>query len=476
MSQKRIFISADHGLSVIYFLQSDVVPCLIQAGVEVVLLTDEALIDDIQTRFGQPGLIIESLRLKECQTYYKSEQNSIQWWLDFLRRAGASNKINLQAVDSYIQQVYSEAHARRKMFFPLMNGVCEVLRYSKTARKNLVKLQAHFTPQIYKDLLEKYKPHLVLSSTPGWRYDRYILRQAAAYGIQTASVIIGWDNTSSYSLPGAQVEKITCWSEIQKDELVLGSDWSPQRVHIGGIPSYDGYFKRSWVIPKEQYYRMHGLDENRALIAHACSFVSFSPNIQNIQALAALVANDELAKPAQLLIRLHPNHFMQVERFVAERKDILQLAKEFKHVHVVHPKPLGGGGSFGYYSGEDMPEKSSMMAHADVFTTVYSTMLVEAAIHDKPVLSVCIDSKEGWKGKFTLPLSKIGGWPTHSRYLEAKAGKLAQNTEELKKALNESLENPNIQQQQRKSFVQQECTYTNGTAGKRTAEIILSWL
>ena len=42
---KRIFISADHGLAVVYFLQSDVVASMLEAGVEVVLLTDDSLVD-----------------------------------------------------------------------------------------------------------------------------------------------------------------------------------------------------------------------------------------------------------------------------------------------------------------------------------------------------------------------------------------------------------------------------------------------
>ena len=44
---KRVFISADHGLAVVYFLQSDVVPTLLKAGIEVILLTDDGLINQI---------------------------------------------------------------------------------------------------------------------------------------------------------------------------------------------------------------------------------------------------------------------------------------------------------------------------------------------------------------------------------------------------------------------------------------------
>lgn len=467
MTTKRAFICADHGLAIVYFLQSDVIPHMLQAGIEVVLLTDAALKTQIEKRFGQPGLIVEDLRLSQARRYFQEESSSIQWWLDFLRRAGASNRINLQAVDSHINQVEAEAEGRRRMLFPAMRGVVKVLRHSAPARRQLMRIQQRYTPAIYRDLFERYQPSLVIASTPGWRYDRYILREAAARGIQTAAAIVGWDNTSSYSLPGAHVDWINCWSEIQKEELVQGSDWDPARVHIGGIPSYDGYFERRWVMPRQEYFDFHNLDARRKLISFACSFVSFSPNIQDIQALADLVSSDSLVEPAQLLVRLHPNHFMNVKRFIEEREQIRRMAQEMPYVHVVEPAPLGG--ELGYYSGEDMPEKSSMMAHSDVFTTVYSTMVVEAAAHDRPVLSVCIDSPIGWPGKYTLPLSKIGGWPTHSRFINSGAGKVAHSREELRRELNSYLEQPLAHTEERRKFIQQECTYTDGSSGRQTA-------
>ena len=471
---KKVFISADHGLAIVYFLQSDVIPALLEAGVQVVLLTDENLKDHIQRSFGCPGLTIEDLRMKQARLYFQRDHNSLQWWLDFLRRAGASNRINLQAVDSYLRQVEDEAHRRRKMLFPLMRGVVGLMRRSRAARQALVRRQFRFNPNLYRDLFGLHKPDLVIASTPGWRLDRYILREAAARGVPTAAAIVGWDNTSSYSLPGAPVGQVTCWSDIQKEELVLGSDWAPERVNIAGIPSYDGYFRKQWLMPRHEYFALHGLDPSRKLIAYACSFISFSPNIQNIEALARLVHSDALIQPSQLLVRLHPNHFMDVPRFIGEREQIRKLARELPHVHVVEPVPLGG--ELGYYSGEDMPEKSSMMAYADIFTTVYSTMVVEASTHGCPVVSICIDSPVGWPRKFTLPLSKIGGWPTHSRFRESGAGRVALDETQLVETLNYYLANPQADRAARQRFIQNECTYTDGSAGKRTAEYFLSLL
>jgi len=472
----RIFISADHGLAVIYFLQTDLLPTLLNAGVEVVLLTDDTLIEGINARFGRPGLIVEGLRFQQCRAYYNNEKPAMQYWLDFLRRAGGSYRINLGAVEAYREQVKFEAEGMRKRVFPVMESALHLVRSSKWARKTLVDLQSRFTPNIYGDLFARYTPAMVIAATPGWRLDRYLLREAAARGIPNAAVIVGWDNPSSYNVPGARMDFATCWSQIQKDELVLGSDWSPAHVNIGGIPSYDGYFNKTWQMPRADYFRLHGLDPNRKLIAYAASFITFSPNLQNIEALARLVTGDELAEPSQLLVRLHPNHFNDVPRFAEERERVRQFVQEFPHVYLIEPVPLGG--ELGYYSGEDMDEKSSMMAHADVFTTVYSTMVVEAACHGTPVVAVTIDHEYGWKekDKFYLPLTEIGHWPTHDRFRRSGAGQVATTPAELSDVLNHYLTHPNPDALARAKFLADEVTFTDGQAAKRTGEYLVSLL
>jgi len=193
-----------------------------------------------------------------------------------------------------------------------------------------------------------------------------------------------------------------------------------------------------------------------------------------VEALAQLVSSDQLAKPAQLLIRLHPTHFMDVPHYKDEQEKIQALAAENPNVHVV--EPVSFGGEMGHYSGEDMPEKSSMMAYSDVMVTVYSTMVVEASLHGTPVVSLCLDAPEGWPGKFTLPLSQIGSWPTHQRYRDSGAGREATDVISLKQALDYYLESPQADQGARQDFLRRECTYLDGSAGKHTANFLLSIL
>ena len=117
-----------------------------------------------------------------------------------------------------------------------------------------------------------------------------------------------------------------------------------------------------------------------------------------------------------------------------------------------------------------------MMAHADVFLTVYSTMVVEAAIHDRPIVSVCIDADRGWDRprKFSLRLTEIGNWPTHQRFRAAGAGEVAETAGSLAQAINRALDDPAAARDARRSFIEREVTFTDGQAAQRTAEFVLS--
>ncbi len=477
---KKIFVSADHGMAIIYFLQSDVVPTLLAAGVEVVVLTDDEIKGQIAKRFARPGLTIEGLRLDKAREYANHFKPRMQWILAYLRRVGGSWRMNTEAMDSHIWEVWVENSWKFHLgvWTPSALAIL-LLRTFSFARRLLVRMQNRFitSPNLYGDLFERYQPELVIASTAGWRLDRYLLREAHQRGISTMAAIVGWDNPSSYAIPGAPMDYATCWSLLQREELVLGSDWKPEHVNVSGMPSYDGYIRRKWLLPKDQYFKLHGLDPERKLISYASSFVHFAPNYPNIEALARLVSSDALCAPAQLLVRLHPSHFQDKPKmFAEERERIHALEAKYSHVHVVKPIPLGG--SLGYYSGEDMDEKSSMMAHSDVVVTVFSTMLVETAVHNTPMVAAVIDEPGGWNHpkKYSLSLRAIGNWPTHKRFRESGAGRVANDEKQLADAINMYLMNPEIDSAERRQFSEREITFTDGSAGRKTAEYILKVL
>ncbi len=472
-----VFIAIDHGIGMAYFLNTDLLRILLDHSVRIVLLVQDEMIETLKNQFSnERNIIVESLRLKDAIQYFTRYHGSLQANLDYIRRTSLGHKVLLTYVDTHRQRKEYEAESyRRKLALILMRPLIYILRYSKIARFFFRKtLNLLFTPKLYSDLFDKYHPDLVISDTAGWRLDQFLLRQAHRKKIRTSTVVIGWDNPSSQGLPGAEVDDIVVWSEIHKKEAVDGMDWRPGKIHVCGMPLYDGYISGKWLIGRGEYNNLHSLDPTRKVISFAATALSISPNFHIIEMLAEVINSGELVEPSQLLIRLHPNHFKSQPHYQEERKAILALAEQTPNVHVVEPREVLEG--MERYSGEDYSEKASMLKYSDVLVTVYSTMVVEAALHDTPFISACINTETGWEKNYWIPLSEVPDWPTARRVVRSDAGKTIFTRADLVLALNAYLKEKTLHAKERKDFTVQELTYISGESTSHTAETILSLL
>lgn len=474
---KTVLVALDHGLAIAYMLYTDLAKILTERGVCLVLLVQDELLPKMRSDFENlPNAVFESLREAQLVNYQRRHHPRLQELFEYIRGASASPRIPLTYVDTHRRRKLTEARGRWKLALQLTQPLIFVLRYSRLARKVFMWMQNKLlTPNIYGDLFEKYKPDLALSSTCGWRIDRYFLREANRHHVPTGVFTLGWDNPSANGLPGAYVDYVNVWSKVHEWELNAGIDWPLDRIHIGGMPLYDNYFSKKWIMPRQEYFKLHDLDPNKRLLAYVATALSITPNLHLIELLAKIVSDGSLKTPSQLLIRLHPNHFRDVERYAREREAIYELAKRYPDIHVVAPRPLAG--TVLRYSGEDFEEKASMLAHCDVMISIYSTMVLEAAIYDKPVVSACIDTPEGWPENFWIPLSEIPDWPTAKRVNECGAARTAFTQEDMIAHLNAYLSDPALDSAGRRKFIEQELTYLKaGEATERTADYLLSIL
>lgn len=470
---KTIFILLDHGLAHAYFFETDLARQLSEGGLRLVFLVPENMQTLLQQKYPGQNLVFESMREIEIAAYRKKHSEGLQELYEYVRRVGMSGRGPLSYVETAKRRKEFEARGRRRWTLLLLRPFIELMRLSKAVRNAFRRhFQARFAPDLYDDLFDHYQPDLVVSNMAGWRMDQYLLREANRRGIRTAVVIVGWDNPSSQGLPGADIDHYNVWSEIQKQELVTSSDVPPERIHIGGMPLFDSYISRKWVIPRQEYFEMHGLDPAKKLVAFAATGLNFSPNSHIIQSLADLVSNQQLGQPCQLLIRLHPNHFKNVPRYKREAEAIYELTRKYPHIHIVEPREMPG--DLERYAGEDYPEKASMMAHCDVLVTLYSTMVVEVAIQDKPVVNACLPTEEGYGEDFWVPILEVPTFPTSKRVNASGAGRLATSKDELKRTLSAYLLDPTLDAEGRQQFLLQELTYLNGEATTRTANFLQS--
>lgn len=472
---KTIFACLDTGLALAYFFETDLAKTLVSDDVRLVVLVREVQLQNAREKYAQPHVVFESMRDREAEKYRKTRRSRFQYWAEHVRRASVSSKIPLTYVDTHRKRGEMHAKGNSRFSYQALRSLIFLLRHSKYARNLFVSaLHKLFTTDLYGDLFEKYAPDLVISNTAGWRLDQFLLREARRRGIKSALVVAGWDNPSSQGLPGARLDHACVWSQVHKWELSAGVDWPVENIFIGGMPLYDGYISGKWLMPREKYFELHHLDPEKRLVSFVATALGISPNIHLIEMLADMVGRQMLDEPVQLLIRLHPNHFKPKEHYLQEAKAIREIVGKYPHVHIVEPAEVPGG--MERYSGEDFPEKASMLAHSDVMVTIYSTMVVEAALHDTPFISACIDIPEGWKGRFSVPLHEVPSWPTAARVNKAGAGKLALTSEELRWQLNEYLTHPEMDAEQRRALVESELTYVHGEATGKTAEFLRSLL
>jgi len=164
---KHISLIADHGLSLIYFLQSDLLQHCSKAGVEVILFTDdEALPAKLHIDFSEPGCdLLMGIRAKACDSYLLSVgPPPIQRWLDLLRWVGwfQASQHNRKMDGNYHILTVGYYSSRQRYVLPFLRVLIWMMRRSKILRRFIVHTQQRYTPNIYADLFEKYQPDLVV--------------------------------------------------------------------------------------------------------------------------------------------------------------------------------------------------------------------------------------------------------------------------------------------------------------------------
>jgi len=473
---KTILLAIDHGLTLSYFLYTDLANQWLEKDIRLVFLVQEDLVPWFRKEFaGKDNLIFDTVREAQAEQYRRLYLPGLQGLMEYMRKSSASRRIPLTYVDTHRQRTEFAAQGRWKYYLRVSRPAIGLLRSSSLARKVFRWMQsALFTPAIYEDLLDQYQPDLLISGTAGWKIDRYLLREAKRRGIKTAMVIIGWDNPSAHGLQGANVDYANVWSDVHRWELSAGLDWPIKNIHVGGMPLYDNYINKKWLMPRQTYFAMHNLDPQMKLIVYVATALSISPNLHIVELLVDIVRQQKLAMPVQLLIRLHPNHFKSTPHYEQEREAIYLVAGQCPDVCVAAPTALAGGAP--KYSGTDFQEKASMLAYCDILVSIYSTMVLEAALHDKPIVSACIDTPEGWPGHFWIPLSQVPAWPTASRVNRAGASTTVFTPAQLIDALNAYLIQPSLHAEGRAQFAKQELTFLNGESTRETGDYILSLL
>jgi len=474
-ARRTVFVAVGQGFASRYLLRTDILRGLLESGARVVILTPNPDEEYLAQEFRGQDVVLEPLRDAE---YARYAGRRLPQLLRNLRWYAMNGAMDLHTVDvryAVFRRQRRGQGALRKAYNRAFDAGVALLRRSRRLRRGLLALEtALYTPAVHADLFARYRPsQLVVASVGVLQYDHLLMREARARGVKVVSVVLSWDNPSTKGMPGASPDAVVAWTDTMKDELVRYCDIPGPRVHVGGVAHFDAHFRREGVASRAELFQRFGLDPGRKLLFFALRSPNKYPwNPEIVERLARAIAEERFQRPCQLLVRLHPLNFSVREGRYRYEKDTaahLALRDRYPHVRYDVPETLSTRLPVDMPA-EEMAKLTSILAHADVLLSFFSTMMLEASIFDLPMVNVCLytHNEHLAKDDFT-----VVDFPHIRRVAATNGMRSAFDEDELVRHVNTYLADRTTDQEGRRRLREQECGPFPGAAGRRIARMIL---
>lgn len=488
-SSATVFLVVSQGYSVRYMLRTQILKTLVEAGLQVVILSPNGEDADFKATFEkncepsrQGGVRTEKLETGKYESYLNGSK--VQKLMRTIRLFVLNGDYDTRTADNYFTAFRQRAEKtgrpspwKARLFAP----VIALLKSSRILRGVFLGFEDRFfIPAFHERLFEKYKPALVVVTSLGnLDFDRYIMREGRRHGAKVASVILGMDNTSTKGFAGSKTDHVVAWTENMRRELIELHDMSPEKISVGGVAHFDYYFNDGSLWDKDTFCSHMGLDPAKKTIFFATKSPNSCPwSTEVIELVAGAIEQNYFGVPCQLLVRPHPIHWRQRGgKFVF--KEILDgyeyLRNKYPFVVFNDPKFDSKNISFDLDQSEFFILKSTL-THSDLMINMFSTLNIEASIFDLPAINICYN---GENRDADNPLHNLffDLEETHNQRVISSGGvKTIFSKDELLGAIGEYLKDPALDSGGRDKLRKAECGANQGRSGRAIAEQLIGIL
>jgi hypothetical protein len=468
---KTIFISAYRNVSIRYILYSNILNELKRNGFKIVIFLKDNDLVYYQKKINDDNIILEPVLFDEAYKLLRSGR--INLMLLLIRRCmsgGTKDFINTT------NDVYFYLHGRElskslksAIRFKFIKIVAKIGNKIRLVRKSLIFLESWLSPgNLYDKYFQKYNPTMLITSSIGYMIDPYFMRAAKRHGSKVVSIVHSWDNPTTKDYRGADPDHVIAWNGIMKKEINVFHDIPDNRIFVGGIAHWDFYFDGTFLPkPKDDFLQFHGLSKKRKILFYGTSGPkNFPRSFDVIEELLKKIKNGSFRDSVQLLVRLHPAYLVKekgdkgqvVERFQEKMTLFKERYKDLVVFNIPMMKFINDDIDMPV---EDMYNLADILHHADVMLTEYSTLMIEGAIFNLPIINVAVHQYRDTE----KPASYFETFTHIKRIIETGACKNAYNMGQLLELINYYLEDPSRDVSQRKQLVEQEVTANKGLAG-----------
>jgi len=316
-------------------------------------------------------------------------------------------------------------------------------------------------------LLRANPPAVVVTTGPFQFEQPAVIAVAKNLGIPTLALIPSWDNVSTKNRMTFKYDGYLVWSEQTKREL---HHFYPHTrrvpVFVVGAPQFDLFFQERFHLSRAEFCTEQGLRPDLPIIVYAIS----SPNVfrehHGALYLAERVARGDLGD-VQMIIRPNPIHdFVEVTELVRKYapRVIMQRTSESGLALTARSQ-----------NERQITEWVNTFRHADVVVNLSSTVAIDAAIFDRPVVNLNFDPEPG-QPQQALVKDVNHRW-THFKPIAESGGVwMVNDHEEMFKAVKTYLAHPELHRKNRRWVAEFVCEYLDGRCGERMAAAILDFV
>lgn len=476
-----VFLVVQQGFGARYLLRTGIIQNLTAQGIKIVILTpnvDEAY---FQEEFRCDNIIVEKFETEKCTAFLKRKKG--QRIFKNIRGFVLDHKADLKSVKDRYRIFLEEIDGKslvEKLILRMIHFIIVLLRFSRLLRRILLWVESFlYQPDFHSHLFRRYRPSLVVTTSlgnVGNGHDFFIMREARKFGAKTLAVILSWDNPTAKGLGGAVPDAVICWTAQMKQEMIQYHSFPADKIKVCGIAHFDIYQKKNQFIPKDILFEKLRLAPDKKLLFFGTKSPTNYPwNTEIIETLAQAIAEGQFETPCQLLVRVHPIHYdchngdYRHARTLDEYK---LIQKKYPFVVFHSPKILSKSLSFDMPA-SDMVELASLLECTGVLINIFSTLTLEGALLDVPIVNVFF---EGNQRKKTSPRHsiEIDSNQVHNQRVVKTGGlRLATSPNQMIEQINKYLIDPTLDSEGRSRIREQECGPHKGYASEEIAKEIL---
>ncbi|MDP3793458.1 MAG: hypothetical protein Q8R07_01770, partial [Candidatus Uhrbacteria bacterium] len=234
-------------------------------------------------------------------------------------------------------------------------------------------------------------------------------------------------------------------------------------ISVVGLPQFDRYRDPALLESREAFFQRMKLQPNVPLLLYCAAGLWMSPDEPEI--LTHL--NEDIERgvfgPLQVLVRMHPKYYCGAEHL-----------KHQKHLILDRPGTYVVGDLASWeYEDRDLMHLMSSLRHATVTSNTASTMSVEAAYFDKPIINVGFDPKPtSWIMSNARYYER-----EHYRPIVSSGGvRVAHSYEEFVNDLKKYLAHPEMDHEGRERIIREQCIDRKPIAAKSLGDVLLGYL